>query len=321
MYHTRCMTERFSAEVAQPTPSQDEKPPFRVECIRWTDEDFEREHENMRNIPCIRGSGVSRELRSTVAEWRGARKQHAELPGAVSRRVEAFDPSHVILRYAGDTWDHAFHQQDKYGTRPTSHQRAELESNVTGMAKKVAREIPRIVRGIVRDMKEVSSPEIRAQLEREVVQEVDDVLSTMYTHEATQQNVRVTKLLGPRGPVFFSEEGNHRLAAARLIGLRKVRGVVEAVADPRAALDEWYDVLVRLEPGALRQLTTLYDAMYPATEAQKRQERECIRAAIQRLPQKEDRLRAEHICFGNQQDRLTYIPMTPISLQPRDYGI
>jgi murein DD-endopeptidase MepM/ murein hydrolase activator NlpD len=68
--------------------------------------------------------------------------------------------------------------------------------------------------------------------------------------EKTQQPVKLTKISGPKGPIYAVEDGSHRVAAAKLAGVSEIPAEVEDLTDRREFMtsDEveksWWEALI-----------------------------------------------------------------------------
>ncbi len=241
-----------------------ERAPFAVNRVLWTDADYERKHEEMKDLPCLRGVETYVSLRDTLNDLRAA---HADDPAfAWEETLDTFKPEQVAMRYNGEDWSHQFHKQTKYGAPGGD----EDESSVTWIAKHLVRRISDLTRTCKRRLEAETDEAEREALKKGLVQDVENTASLFYYNDRKKSgNVSVMELQGPRGPIYLSSDGNHRLAAARLIELRKVRGKVTRIQDPVAAQAFWHETLAKLPPAAAEEVRTFYDQLYPPTAEQR----------------------------------------------------
>lgn len=68
---------------------------------------------------------------------------------------------------------------------------------------------------------------------------------------------------GPRGPIYLVQDGSHRVAAAKLIGLEAIHARVGHLTDTEQAKRVWYESLALMSPQARTELMRVYDAIYP----------------------------------------------------------
>lgn len=74
---------------------------------------------------------------------------------------------------------------------------------------------------------------------------------------------------GPRGPIYLVEDGSHRVAAAKLVGLDHVFARVGEQKDKQAAKKVWYEALALMPQEAREELRAVYDQVYPPTSEEK----------------------------------------------------
>jgi len=162
------------------------------------------------------------------------------------------------MRYGyGADWSYAFHKQFK------NEKSSDIESSVTGIAKKIVEGI----RGALqRARQEIADyPQERNQIEQELVDRVESLMDSVYRKNPDSDQIIVTQLDGPRGPVYIcTENGNHRLASARLIGLKRVRGQVEFFQDGKGP-EHWSEFLALLPEESRKEWLSVYEKIYPST--------------------------------------------------------
>ncbi len=255
--------ESVRATPAAEAP-QRERAPFAVNRVLWTDADYERKHEEMKDLPCLRGVETYASIRDTLHDLRTV---HADDPAfAWKEGLGAFEPQRVAMRYNGEDWSHRFHKQPKYGAKEGEGD----ESSVTWIAKHLVRRISELTRACKRRLEQEPDEGEREALKKGLVQDVEQTVSLFYYSDKDKRgNVSVMELHGPRGPIYLSSDGNHRLAAARLIGLRKVRGNITRIEDPVAAQAFWNELLVMLPPTVAAEVREFYDQLYPPSEEQR----------------------------------------------------
>jgi len=150
-----------SEKATHPKAKDIESAPFPIDRLKWTDEDFKRHHQEMKNIPCIKGREAYREITGTISKLVDYYEQE---PGTFwQESVQPFEPKQVIMRYGGEDWAYAFHRQQKYGEETEAQ-----ESSVTGIAKKIVKEVPRLVQEY-KNRIDNALPEQRLELERKYI--------------------------------------------------------------------------------------------------------------------------------------------------------
>ncbi len=230
--------------------------PFPVDRLWWTDKDYEIHHRKMESLPCIRGN---ESFVAITAALHSIEQYHQGEASIWKESIQPFEPRQVFMRYDGKDWAYAFHRQKKYG----SDQAESEESNVTGIAKKIVKGVSRLVRSSRKEI-DAARPQDREYLEEELVQSVEHLFSGIYFKGDTGDHVKVRKLEGPRGPVYMTtSNGNHRVAAARLIGLKRIRGEVSEVSDPAIKNQIWFELLALLPEKYAQELQEVYNNIYP----------------------------------------------------------
>lgn len=240
--------------------------PFPADRLLWSDADFEEARIRMKNLPCIRNAATAEDTLEALAKL--GKSLGGTYDDVWESRVESFSPEQVAMRYGyGEDWSYEFHQQRKLEEGKTTYvQDYQTESSVTGIAKRMVREVGKLVRGAKRDMVEVADPEERKRIGEELVDQAENIFDDIYRKEPEQDRISVTKLDGPRGPVYLCiENGNHRLAAARLIGLRRVRGEVTSFRDGKGS-QHWFDFLAALPATSRMRWRDLYEQIYPPSK-------------------------------------------------------
>ncbi len=254
-----------------------ETAPFPADRLHWTEEDFERHHQEMKSIPCIRGPEAYRNVTGTISKLVDYYEQK---PGTFwQESVQPFEPRQVIMRYGGEDWSYAFHTQPKYGGSADTQ-----ESSVTGIAKKIVQKIPHLVQEYTKEIN-AAAPEQRPTLEHELVVKAEDVFSEMYYPDQRLGNVAVEKIEGPRGPVYITQDGNHRIAAARLIDLKRIRGIIKEPKEKSITKEFWYELLAMLPADQSHELQELYSTVYPADANAQKEDQEELQAARKKLPE------------------------------------
>ncbi len=74
---------------------------------------------------------------------------------------------------------------------------------------------------------------------------------------------------GPRGPIYFVQDGSHRVAAAKLVGMDRISVRVGNASDKTMARKVWYESLVLMSGEAQNELRAIYDQVYPPTKEEK----------------------------------------------------
>ncbi len=263
-------------------PQRSEGAPFSYKLAEWKQADYEHQLHAMGEIPCL-----------NELEWQAVTKArnaldsyyHAHHPDLWIEEMIVFHPQHIIARYDGKPWNYGFHEQarvdhDKQTPRGI---KGEQESNIIGIAKKMVQVTTRLVRQANKDLKD--SPQDRTSIETQLVSDAEDVFESIFPKQG-DGGVYVKELLGPRGPVYLTtRDGNHRLAAARMIQLKQVRGNVERIVDEETAKTYWYDMLAALSPRNRTNVLSIYHELYPSTttELQEEEMRE-VQVALERRP-------------------------------------
>ena len=88
---------------------------------------------------------------------------------------------------------------------------------------------------------------------------------------------------GPRGPVYFVQDGSHRVAAAKLVGLDRVYGRVGETLDHQTARVAWYESLALMPEEARNDLRAVYDQVYPPTTQEKKLDEAALEEATSRV--------------------------------------
>lgn len=250
-------------------------PVFPIDRLQWKNEDFDRARSEMKNIPCIKKEGVSGAIDTARSIRQAYEREHGGEANPWKEEVAFFDPTHIMLRYGGEDWTYGFHEQKAYGKEATD----EVESSVTGIAKNIMGQTKELAEQYREAIKE-TPPEHRNELKRYYRARLDDFFATMFQREE-YGNVRVREWMGPRGPVYMTVDGNHRLAAARMLGFRRVRGSVERIPDPEEAKKEWYAMLGMLKESEREEVRRVYDALHPPkTNEERKRDAEKVAEAI-----------------------------------------
>ncbi|MSR85126.1 hypothetical protein EXS71_01665 [Candidatus Uhrbacteria bacterium] len=263
------------------TPTQDQARPFRVECLTWSESEWEQALKLLHSIPCIHGAENAGDILRTIDQLRRYRGISMRM---FMGEVKPISPAAVIQRYNGEDWSYWFHEQGKYDLkRGRTYDFNHTESNITGIAKRIVHGMAKMIRGGLEEIDQEMDVIEKKMRERELENRVDNFLAEFYFKEG-YDNVDVTELQGPRGPVYLSNAGNHRLAAARLIGMSRIRASVSTVPNSKAAHDEWFEFLALLPQPARHQVTNVYNKIYPCNAKQKRDEAKALKQAQDRLP-------------------------------------
>ncbi|QQR60590.1 hypothetical protein IPH19_04235 [Candidatus Uhrbacteria bacterium] len=254
---------------------------FPANRLTWTDADFEKAHKKMRELPHVGERTALETLKVLETLSESLSDSEGE---AWKTSIETFAPEQVLMRYGyGADWSYAFHEQRRYMEGETVHEKDHAtESSVTGIGKKVVRGLGKIVKEAKRELDETTEAEDRKRIEKSLVDDAGRLFDAVYQNETGRDRIQVIRLDGPRGPVYLCvQNGNHRLAAARLIGLRRVRGEVQSCKDGKG-LEHWYDFLAALPPGDRQIWQVRYNELYPATEADWVKDDRELEAAAQR---------------------------------------
>lgn len=257
---------------------QRQSPPFPVDRLQWTEADYVRELEKMGDTPCIEGSEAAQAIGQAIYDLDRYVQHEKQISELWQTEVKAFSPKQVIMRYGGRPWNYHFRHQRTEGVSSAAD---ETEPVVTGIAKKIVETVSRTVHEYAEKMKAAESDVMQAQLGRELTQAVEGTFEPIFPQKNDVDHLRVTELMGPRGPVYFTTvNGNHRLAAARLIGLERVRGEVRQIVDAETAHAYWFDLLAILDQETRDQMLRVYDAVYPVNAHERQTEEEALGRAF-----------------------------------------
>lgn len=281
------MPERFKSTTEQIHDT--EQPPFLPKLFSWKQEDYEQRLREMADLPCVRDPELV--ARMSIARNNLDTYYEAKHPHLWHKSHKTFSPRQVMIRYDGQGWDYTFHSQQRTefpentGSLVTKRVENEQESNIVGIAKKMVRVTTKLVRE-AREKMEQSDPAEQKRIGTELVQQAEDIFSSVFPNKNSYGGVTVDELQGPRGPVYqTTTDGNHRIAAARLIDLKRVRGEVNAIENPEIAQTYWFDLLAQLSESEREELQTVYDELYPnMTEEERVAERNMLERAIERRP-------------------------------------
>jgi hypothetical protein len=257
---------------------QRQNPPFPADRLQWTEADYARELEKMGDIPCIEGSEAAQAIGRAMHNLDWYIQHEKQISELWQTEVKAFSPKQVIMRYGGRPWNYHFRRQRMEGASSAAD---ETEPVVTGIAKKIVETVSRTVHEYAEKMKAADSDVVQAQLGRELTQAVEGTFEPIFPQKNNVDHLRVTELMGPCGPVYFTTvNGNHRLAAARLIGLEKVRGEVRQIVDAETAQAYWFNLLAILDQETRDRVLRVYRSVYPTDTVEERTEGEALKDAL-----------------------------------------
>ena len=297
------LPQQPAERVTRPTErlKDTEQAPFNHKLFSWKQEDYEKRLKEMAELPCLRDPELIGKMNRVRRELDTYYEQHN--PKLWQNTNKTFSPRQVMTRYDGKGWDYSFHEQRREDypekANPFEQRRNanELESNIVGIAKKMVRVTTLMVREAREDIR-LSSPAEQKRIGAELVQKVEDVFASVFPEGTSNGGVIVEELDGPRGPVYqTTTDGNHRVAAARLIDLKRIRGEVRAIENQEIAHAYWFDMLTRLSEDECLEVQRVYDELYPQpTEEERIAERLMFRRAVERrteIDAEVARLRAE----------------------------
>ena len=169
---------------------------------------------------------------------------------------EVIDPRHVVRAPSFDDWTTSYHLQR------TEEARMSDEPSVVEIAKKMVRVISGETRKYKKLIQKADDAQDRIDLEDELVNKVDMELDTIFRGG----DIKMKRIEGPRGPIYFVSDGSHRVAASKLVGLTKILASVGGPKDREKAKDLWGELLVKLPEEARHELLRVYDQVYPETK-------------------------------------------------------
>ena len=274
---------------SQESAKTQEHAPFSYSLTRWTQADYERHLEEMKDIPCIDHPEVMREVRRVRDDIDLYYKSQNLDLWQTSEKI--FSPKDIIARYDGRPWNYGFHEQRRVeyraGTNPfsTKLMEEEMESVIIGIAKKMVHSISRMVREANDELHDAPLSD-REAIQQKLVGDAERVFASIFPKADSSEAVMVDEFAGPRGSVYMTTlNGNHRMAAAQLINLKHVRGRARQIQDPELAKRYWYDLLAGLQPHMRTEVLDVYYRLHPFSSAQEAEdEQRELRAALARRP-------------------------------------
>ena len=121
--------------------------------------------------------------------------------------------------------------------------------------------------------------EIARKMAKDAVQGADQQLQQNYFLRDGFP-VLAEKIEGPRGPMYFIQDGSHRTAAAKLIGMESIDARVGGLQDPKQAERLWYESLALMPARSREELLRVYDHLYPPTEEERKDDQDKYAQAL-----------------------------------------
>lgn len=213
------------------------------ECLGWSDDDWKNAHRELKNLPYLT---ANHELYSKIedafydiSQVRGL-SSVSEYDSKAS--AEMIDPRLIVRAPSFQNWSSYYHP---YHTKESEERN---ESCVVEIARKIAR-------------RTTSLPEDGTNDEG-ILKSLHDIF---HKEDTNIVGVKLNRINGPRGPIYLVSDGSHRIAAAKLVGLKEIWASVGEI-EPEKGINLWFDACREMPEEARRELMRIYDLVYPPTE-------------------------------------------------------
>ena len=239
----------------------------------WTSEEWLGHHRELRELPYLREYEGEKDLYMSFGSARyramkdlGVEQVSSRVEGARFKKV----PTELIVRAPSMIdWSHSYHDP----------RNPDEPNAVVEIGKKMARLYQEsLVAGNAQTTQE-------GHFDKRIIDEI-------YKKDR-HHGVNLEKIEGPRGPIYFVEDGSHRVAAAKLVALDHVFGFVGYQKDESNSDEVWFQTLARLGYDEREQFLALYDQMYPKTDEEGAAEKSRLHAVVQEREQEIEKKKAE----------------------------
>ncbi len=240
---------------------------FRLESADWSDEQWQERQRRLSELPYLgwyqpNADGAVNRARDEIIRQDGIATVDSRSREATEESVE----TRLIVRAPSfRDWSSHYH---------AAHDKASVDrgdSSVVEIGKKMAARVAEAVANHPRASKE----ELRVAANR--------ALNEVFRAGNGAFMIIAKQIDGPRGPIYFIEDGSHRTAAAKLAGLPRIIARVGYVEGDRAALDGlWFDSLGLMDDDARADLEATYDSVYPPTAEDRERESELAARAAEK---------------------------------------
>ena len=229
-----------------------QSPEIKMEASKnWSSEEWKEQQREMNDEPYLAADPevfVSIDHAFFEIEEKNALERMSErFPEAP---IESVETRLIVRAPSFKDWGDSYHQIRRPGTSERG-ENAVIE---------IAREISAHVNGILQNPN--IAPEDRQS-------EIDRALEGADIFGNSGLPVCLKAHEGPRGPMYFVQDGSHRVAAAKLVGMDRVSARVGSASDKTMARKVWYESLVLMSKEAQNELRTIYDHVYPPTAEEK----------------------------------------------------
>lgn len=242
---------------------------FRLESADWTDEQWQERQRRLSELPYLgryrpNADSVVNSARDEIVRQDGIETID---PRSKEATEEAIETRLIVRAPTFRDWSSHYH---------SAHDKASADrgdSSVVEIGKKMALRVDQAVKNNPRASKE----ELRVAANR--------ALNDVFRGNNGAFMIIAKQVDGPRGPIYFVEDGSHRTAAAKLAGLPKIIARVGYVEGDKAALDSlWFESLQMMGDDARADLEATYDSVYPPTPDDREREAELARQAAEKHP-------------------------------------
>ncbi|MBT6069087.1 hypothetical protein HOG48_05000 [Candidatus Peregrinibacteria bacterium] len=208
-----------------------------LDCASWNDAQWKEEQRKLSKHPYLAShnnelfQGIGHAL-GRVAKLRGYISTNPYEPDTPNQII---DPRLIVRAPSFANWSDQYHQAHSEEAR----ERGEL--SVIEIGRKIA------------------SRSTGSKNSNQLLQSLDDVFRE-------EDRVKLRQINGPRGPIYFVNDGSHRVAAAKLTGLEKIKAGVGTYTPPEGEEDIlWFEARHLMSPEAWQELNRVYDLIYPPT--------------------------------------------------------
>jgi hypothetical protein len=227
------------------------KLPIPEDRLGWGDEDWEREQAALRELPYFASGDLA-----TYADADGAFgevREQQELdfvhPYDIGQAlIEDVNPQLIVRAPSFTDWSSHYHAPH------TDEAREKGESSVVEIAKQIAQLVSR-----QRDRCAADASQGGVEVQEQLDGAVRDGLEKFFQ----QGDVKLTRYDGPRGPIYFVNDGSHRIAAAKLVGLNAVPVSVGGIEQSDRSVPAWFDALELMDEYTREEFERIYDTVYP----------------------------------------------------------
>ena len=265
----------------------------------WTSEEWLGHHRELRELPYLREYEGEKDLYMSFGSARyramkdlGVEQVSSRVAGARFEEV----PTELIVRAPSmRDWSHSYHDP----------RNPDEPNAVVEIGKKMARLYQEsLVAGNAQTTQE-------GHFDKRIIDEI-------YKKDR-HHGVNLEKIEGPRGPIYFVEDGSHRVAAAKLVALDHVFGFVGYQKDESNSDEVWFQTLARLDSTERTQFLAFYHDIYPQTAEQATEEKKQLDVVVQEREQRIEKKKKEIIQFVSSANTLQELITFLGSVSPDDF--